>query len=995
MSSDAPPPLDSERWARIEALFHEASDLPEADRGEFLEGACGADLELREAVERFLAADAQSDALVDESIAGLALPLLTGLDSSASPDLPSGTRVDRYRLLEVIGSGGMGTVYRAERADGAYEREVALKMVRTGRLVGEAEQRFRRERQILARLQHPGIATLLDGGLTEDGQPFLAMELVSGQTITEYAEAHQLGMKERIRLALQVVDAVDYAHRNLVVHRDLKPSNIMVSEDGVVQLLDFGIARLLNEEAEEGVTRTGMFLLTPDYAAPEQIQGEAITTSTDVYALGVILYELLTGRRPFGPVGSTWSELERVLKEIPPSLSRIEGLDRSARRALAGDLDTIVGKALQKDPGRRYSSVQAVGDDLRRHLDGRPVAAQPDSLGYRFSKFVRRNRVATASTAAVLLALSLGAAGTAWQAREARLEAARGQAVGDFLFSLFEGVDPDQNPGEPVTALELLEAGLIQVDSLKAGPEAQVDLLTVLGILFGKLGQVERSSELLTQAVAEAQGSLSMKDPATGKALDALGVRLVLTGDVDEAERVLQEALEARQRAGAPPMDVATTQGNLARAFVKQGRPDEAIGMYRSAISTLDETTNGDSLVFTSELMGLGQVYQAADRLEEAEELFVTVLRLQEGEPESPFMAITLHNLGVLRANQSDLEGAERFHRDALAMWRRIFPGGHPEISRSLEQYARVAQEQGQWTAADSLYREAIDEWALLYGDAHPHLASIWANQANLRYRMGEFQNAAAAYREAIRVWRTIGDEQTIGVGLSNLGVIERERGAYESSDTLLAEALAIRRDLYDDPHTDIALTLNATAGLRNLQSRFGEAEALAREAMSQYDELLPPEHSAHRGPQQVLGISLVSQGRFSEARPILQALHRVYVETLNPADARIGTSSLWLGICLARLGERAEGEERVASVEGCRYVDEVVSKAPLTIDRAWIAQHSIDLILHGNDLSSEMEELFYKTPIEMGIYRSVGYTPGISTTEIIARITAAEVDQQ
>jgi len=296
------PPAGAERWGRVEALFHEALELPTERRAALLDRACDGDPGLRAAVERLLVADGARGALVDRSLEDVALPLLSA-DAGATPGtaaLDPGTRVGRFRLLDLIGRGGMGSVYRAERADGAYERQVALKLVHTERLGDEAERRFRQERQILARLQHAGIATLLDGGVTDEGRPYLAMELIEGTTLTEYAARTGLGVADRLRLMLQVIEAVDFAHRNLVVHRDLKPSNILVTESGSVKLLDFGIARLLEEESAEGATRTGVYLLTPEYAAPEQIRGERITTATDVYALGAVLYELLAGCQPFG-----------------------------------------------------------------------------------------------------------------------------------------------------------------------------------------------------------------------------------------------------------------------------------------------------------------------------------------------------------------------------------------------------------------------------------------------------------------------------------------------------------------------------------------------------------------------------------------------------------------------------------------------------------------------------------------------------------------------
>ncbi len=914
MSESGDKPFSTDRWKQVEALFHRALDLPKGDLDVFLERECGDDEELRDLLERLVLADTLEDALVDHSLEELALPLLTLPGPAHSPPvLDPGTSVGRYRLIEVLGTGGMGTVYRAERADGAFDRQVALKVVHTTRLGDEAARRLRQERQILARLDHPGIATLLDGGLTEDGLPYFAMELVEGASLTDFAAKRNLSTQARIRLMIQVAEAVDFAHRNLIVHRDLKPSNILVTDAGVVKLLDFGIARLLDEEADDAVTRTGLALLTPEYAAPEQIRGDAITTAADVYALGAVLYELLSGRRPFGHVARGWRGLERVLKEEPPPLSQAEGLDRSDRRALEGDLTTITAKALQRDPRRRYGSARALSDDLTRFLEGRPVTARPDSLMYRASKFVRRNRVASGLAAAAVAAVLLGGAGTLWQAREARLEAQRAQAVGDFLFSLFDGADPDLHPGEPVTANELLEAGLARVDSLRAGPEVRAALLTTLGVLFGKLGQDERAEPLLRQAVDESMSSLGERHPTTGRALDALGTRLGLTGDPEEGVALLKRALATRRATGATLMEIGTTQGNLAKALENAGSLDEAIVTYQAAIETLEEATGGDSLAFASELMGLAQAYEDNERFEEADPLMRAVLRIRQPHGDSPPHATALHNLGhLMSAWRDDSDSAVALHSASLDMWRRMFPDGHPEISRSMEQIARIVELRGEWDRADSLYAEAIAHWSDLYGDVHPYLAAIQANQANLRYRRGELAQAAEAYGEIVRIYRAAGEIGALAVSVHNLGVINREMGNYERADSLIRDGLALRRSYLEEPHSTIALSLNSLAGLNNLQGRWSEAEDLARQALGQYEEVLPEGHSSTHGARLELGVALAGQGRWAEARPLLEVVHEAYGEMLNPADALRGRTGLWLGVVNLGEGEASVGRDLI-----------------------------------------------------------------------------------
>ena len=427
--------MTPERWQQVKALFEQALERPPDERAAFLDQACHGDEALRREVRSLLSS--HDDGFLDEP---LSLDAPSGDDGAAH----TGQRIGAYRLVREIGHGGMGAVYLAERADGQFHQQVAVKFVRHGVDSDTLRRRFRAERQILARLEHPHIARLIDGGVSEDGLPYLAMEYVEGTRIDHYCDAHHLSTNERLRLFLAVCEAVHYAHQNLIVHRDLKPSNILVTEGGTVKLLDFGIAKLLDDNAAatplDEVPRTGMRVMTPEYASPEQIRGEPVTTAFDVYALGIILYELLAGQRPYRLSGLSPGEMERIVCEkaparpstavtreaqtdatraaTPEEISRMRSTQPDKlRRRLAGDLDTIVMMALHKDPSRRYRSVGQLSEDLRRHLDGLPVTARPDSFAYRISKFIRRHWMGVA--AAVFISLLGGIATTAWQARVA------------------------------------------------------------------------------------------------------------------------------------------------------------------------------------------------------------------------------------------------------------------------------------------------------------------------------------------------------------------------------------------------------------------------------------------------------------------------------------------------------------------------------------------------------------------------------------------------
>ncbi|HET7216574.1 MAG TPA: protein kinase, partial [Vicinamibacterales bacterium] len=521
----------SDEWARLEAVLDEVLELEGDVRLEAIARACGDDEALRAKVEAFVAADVEAHDFLETPAAEYA----AGLVRAAADEAPAeereqpGDLVGPYRVISEIGRGGMGRVFLARRDDGQFDQRVALKLLRAGGDGVEIQQRFLRERQILARLQHPNIARLLDGGVTADGRPYFAMEYVAGEPITLYCDRRRLDVNKRLDLFIAVCDAVQYAHQNLVVHRDLKPSNTLVTADGEVKLLDFGIAKVLHEPDEGGngdptLTRLGSGPMTPEYAAPEQVRGDPVTTATDVYALGALAYELLTGRGPHRLTRLTAAEVERVIAEGDvdrPSAaiarSRPIADGRTAddvaaaratdgprlRRQLRGDLDTIVMTALQKDPARRYASAGALVDDLRKYQGRMPIAARPDSVSYRASRFVRRHAIGVAATALVLASLVAGLIGTAWQARVASREALKAREISQFLASLFEVADPARTNGRDVTAKDLLDRGAARVETeLADQPDVQADMLVLLGKIYRDLGEYDRAQPLLERAVA-------------------------------------------------------------------------------------------------------------------------------------------------------------------------------------------------------------------------------------------------------------------------------------------------------------------------------------------------------------------------------------------------------------------------------------------------------------------------------------------------------------
>ncbi|HUF28815.1 MAG TPA: serine/threonine-protein kinase, partial [Gemmatimonadaceae bacterium] len=578
--------MDRSRWQRLESLFDAAIEMRPVERSAWLGARCADDPALREQVESLIAAS--------ESGAGSASALLGGAVEDAAHDLAGdaavGERIGPWELVEELGRGGMGVVYRARRADAEYEREVAIKLL-GGIRTSEHLRRFRVERQILAGLEHPNIAHLIDGGTTPRGVPWVAMELVHGMPLDRYCDAHGLGVEQRLALFLDVCAAVRIAHRHLVVHRDLKPANILVTADGTPKLLDFGIAKLLaSGVGDVGETGTAVRLLTPAYASPEQLRGEPVTVATDVYGLGVILFQLLTGRLPHELAGKTLGEIERLVCEEEPQRPSTVAASPALGRRLRGDLDTIVLTAVKKDQHRRFESVERLADDIQRHLTGRPVRARGDTRKYRLGKFVRRHRVGVAATVAAAAALAVFAVAMGVQARRlaierdaATLARTHAEQVAGLLTGIFEVADPSQSRGESVTARELLDEGARRVEAdLADQPELQAAMMRLIGGVYHGLGLESRARPLLERALAQYRALHGDEHGEVATSQMALAYTLQDLGDLAGAEPLYRDALATRRRLhGAEHPLVSESLSGLAYLIETQGDQTDAELLFR------------------------------------------------------------------------------------------------------------------------------------------------------------------------------------------------------------------------------------------------------------------------------------------------------------------------------------------------------------------------------------------------------------------------------
>lgn len=892
-------------WTRARTLFERAVELGDNELAAFLDRECNDDEELRGKVLQLLRADAATGGILDA-------PLDAEMfDDDAEGAFQPGTQIGSWRLIRELGHGGMGVVFLAERADRAYEQHAALKIVRGGLVSGALEKRFLRERQILARLQHPGIARLLDGGFTSEGQPYFVMELVVGKPVTDWAERHALDLPRRLQLFLEVCDAVQYAHRQLVVHRDLKPANILVTADGRIRLLDFGVARLLDDASEEaGLTRTGMLLLTPEYAAPEQVRGEPATTATDVYGLGAVLYELLSGRRIRTLDSHALTDVLRVLEaEIPP-LGERDDLLPALKRQVRGDLETIVHCALAREPQRRYATVDALAADVHRYLEDRPVLARPDSARYRLGKYLRRHRAGVAAAAVAFALLALGVAGTFWQAQQAQREAVRAREMSAFLQDLFTAVEPADTLGRVVTARELLDAGAARIDNLRADPDVRVDVMLTLGDLYLRLGVFDRAEALLVRAQEEAVAAFGENHVRAVEVQNSLAYIFTEAGRYDDAEAVIGRALAASRRLD-DPLVLSHSIDALANLRSDQGRYDESRDLRRELLELNTELHGADSWEVAATLQALGTMEMDLQNFDEAERLLVEALQKEREAVGSqhPSVANTLEVMAVLKLRLGRAADAEPYQREALAIRTQVLGEDHPDVARSLDQIALILQRQNRTAEAFELYERALELRRRVLGEKHVRVADTLTNLATLDYRSGNLAGAATRQREALGVYLdAFGDEHPLALtSMSNLGAMLREQRQYGEAEQVLEGALELRRKSLGAEHTDVAVSLLHLAILHRLTDRLPAAEQEFRQALAIFTARLPEDHPRLAETRMGLGATLVLAGRDAEALSLLESAYADVRARIEGDDIRVAESELWLGTALARLSRDEE----------------------------------------------------------------------------------------
>ncbi len=899
------PPASSERVAE---LFAEAVPLDSRERAGLLNDRCSGDPALQAAVEDLLKAyaaasdDADWPKLLNPDEAAGLLEDAYGaefLDDEIDTSVPVGP----YQLHEVLGRGGMGVVYRATRIEGGFEQEVALKVVRKGMDSRAVLRRFEQERQVLARLHHPSIASLLDGGLSADARPFFAMELIEGLSITEYCKQHCLSIEQRLELFCTVCDAVQHAHGNLIVHRDLKPSNILVDASGRLKLLDFGIARVLSAGSEASssmLTETNSWLMTPEYAAPEQLTGGQITIATDVYALGILLYELLSGKRPHQDAGSDrQAVLARALSDVdpkPPSSTVANAVastphsDSGLQRRLRGDLDAIVLKALRTAPAQRYATALALQEDVQRHLDGLPVKARRDSALYRTKKFLLRHRVACGAVALIFSVAA--AAGTALVREQARTARERDNAneVKEFVLGLFDLSDPNQSKGQQLTVQEMLDLGAERTQrDLSGQPEVQAEIAMTLARLRQDHGQLDSARTLFQQALDLRTEALGPNHPSLAESLRGLAGVAYDAAHYDRAESLHRQAL-AIARAHSDDESVGASLSALSESIRARGRYQEAETVAREGLDFHRRLHSGDHPMIANSLVDVGVAVYLQGDYTMAQPLYSEALAMQRrlfGDQHLD-IAETLNRLGLLFKRAANEAAAGEHLSGALEIYRSLLGPDHTLVATVTDSLAGVLFRSGRQAEALALAEEGLEIQRRVSGPEHPNVATAAINLALMYHRSGLHDQAIELDYEALAIYRTAHGNvhPYVGVALKNLGTKLRRGGRLDEAATVLREHYELERQL-ESPHG--AAVADAAIGLGLVERdrrRFAKAETLFSEALRLCQSNEPQDLALAAMSLISWAKMRVAESRSAEARTLLEeAEQKLGAEGVARAD--------------------------------------------------------------------------------------------------------------
>lgn len=845
--------MDKTRWIKVEEIFAKASKLRAEERIAFIKTSCDGDAGLETLVLELLKADETPHSFLDAVFE--IPPDLTGFPPG---NLSSENQIGPYKLIRELGRGGMGVVYLVERSDGEFQKQMALKLVKRGMDTDEILQRFRHERQILASLEHPNIARLYDGGAADDGRPYLVMEYIEGDEITTYCDHQNLSIDSRLKLFRSVCQSVLYAHQHSIIHRDLKPSNIIISREGEPRLLDFGIAKLLEnpEQSESLRTRPLLRLGTSAYASPEQLKGDPVTTASDIYSLGMILYVLLTGSHPFRDHKSSDNfESQSGIPRVESPLKRIaitpdqtifmqRGTTRtSLYRKLKGDLETIVMTAIHPDTRLRYHSAEQLLQDLNNYFDDRPLAARPGSTTYRLRKFVRRNRTVSLSAIIIFLMTVLFVAFTWMQRSEtlrerdiARSERDKAQEVVAFLEELFSASDPTfgTQRADTLRIRDLLAGNTEKTRGELAGqPAIQAQMLNLLGNVHRKLGLYDQALPLLVEGLSTRLSLYDKAHPDVAESKNDLGQLYVMQGDYDEAEPLLREALQLRRNYHqSSHQDIVKSLTALANLVHLTGHYDEAEALYREAL-VMNRDLYGDAHYKT---------------------------------------AISMVNLASILQRKGKMEEAEMYYLDSLEICETSLGESHPLTANTYNNYSLFLIEKGRFEEAKPLLQKALSLRKRIYGELHPEVLTSLNNMATLLSDLQKFKEAEEVHLESLELRIRIHGEQSmeVAVAKNNLADVLDKTGKLERAIILSREALATANQAVGSSHPAVGILSGNLASKLLKQGDTAEAERIYRNALSILSQTLPLDHPSTARVKVGLGNCLVEYAHYEKAESLI-----------------------------------------------------------------------------------------------------------------------------
>ena len=855
--------MDPERWQRAKQILNRAIDLPFAEQFEFIKAACGDDSGLFKEVRSLLEADEADLSFMDKPFGGIIQP---------NRIFGPGEKIGHFRIVRELGRGGMGTVYLAERDD--YQQQVALKLLKRGMDTDEIVRRFRNERRILARLNHPNIAKIFDGGSTREGLPFFAMEYVDGEPLLQFCNRRHWTIRQRLQLFKKICAAVQHAHRNLIIHRDLKPSNILITVDGEPKLLDFGIAKILPNAPSEDIsqTLTGLRLMTPDYASPEQASGALISTATDIYSLGVVLYELLTGAKPYALAQRTPLELKKAICEVKPekpsvAVARlkstpVEGEETgdsaqgaNARRSLGpgklgrtlrGDLDNILLTALRKEPDRRYASAQEFAEDIDRYLEGFPIRARRETFFYSLRKFSGRHRWAV--LAGALAVAGLVAFSIAIQLKNSEIARQRNQAerVVDFMTGIFEKADPYAASKAEMTATELLDEAITKIDTeLVDEPQVRADLLRAMGWAYSNLGNLDPAIAKISESLELQIDAYGNQHPKVARAASNLGSVLLLKGKVQEAETYLTQADAIYQNTGADPARLGELNRNMGLLLYKKGDYPRAIEKFEACLRAFERQGNDTLVVWV--VTDLATLYSVVGRYDDAIAHYRKSLERQKQLPmaETPFYSGVLQNLANVYFELGRLQEAEKTAREAFEVDQRLFDPDHFNLGYSHNLMGIIAYRTKRYDEAESCFKKALAIWEKSYGLEHADTLTVMSSLGNLAKSRGDYDEAERMQRRVLDIREKVVGTEHIDYAnsLATLADLAHLKGETEKALAMVDRALAIRKAAVGEEHLLTAISHYKSALYLLALGRHQEALIHAQPALDIRKEILDPGH--------------------------------------------------------------------------------------------------------------------------------------------------------